>query len=291
MTRTAQIVAGLAILWLGLVAVPAHGQRVQFPTPLGTDASGSAGRLHRGVENPCLVARIWRRQHRLSAVGLGLCPRSHGCRATGLKRPGVAGIPAGPSYAPAAPPGQAFGPAPATGPGPAAANGGILPPPNWDPYAPPGPAQPPALFQQEPAIPSPGVPLEPEITFEGMQRFLKELRVDYTWMAGNGDNQFGDNDIELAATFAIPLFNPQTPLLVTPGFAMNFLNGPVTPPAPLNTEMPGHVFDAYLDTAWHPQLRPGWAPTWRSASASIPTSPRLPPRASVTRATPWPCSL
>ena len=108
-----------------------------------------------------------------------------------------------------------------------AANG-VLPPPNWDPYAPPGPSQPPALFQQEPVIPAPGVPLEPEITFEGMQRFLKELSVDYTWMAGNGGNQFGENDIELTSTFAIPIYNPQTPLLVTPGFAMNFLNGPVT---------------------------------------------------------------
>jgi len=259
-TRTAQIVGGLAILWLGLIAVPAHGQRVQFPTPLSTDASGSGGTATTAVGTtsrfPAVVAQV-------PAGGSLVSVQSSPAYAPG---PAAAGppvstgpvspvSPAGPSYAP---PGQSFGPAPANGPGPAAANGSILPPPNWDPYAPPGPAQPPALFQQEPVIPTPGMPVEPEITFEGIQRFLKEFRVDYTWLAGNGGNQFGDNDIELSATFAIPLINPQTPLLVTPGFAMNFLNGPVTSITPpvQDVEMPGHVFDAYLDTAWHPQVTP-----------------------------------
>jgi hypothetical protein len=95
----------------------------------------------------------------------------------------------------------------------------------------------------------------PEITFEGMQRFLKQLSVDYTWLGGSGLNAFADNEVELTATFAVPLYNPQTPLLITPGFAMNFLNGPVTTPTQ-RVEMPGHVYDAFLDTAWHPQATP-----------------------------------
>jgi hypothetical protein len=95
----------------------------------------------------------------------------------------------------------------------------------------------------------------PEISFEGMQRFLKQLNVDYTWLGGSGLSAFSDDEVELTATFAIPLYNPQTPLLITPGFAMNFLNGPVTTPTQ-QVEMPGHVYDAFLDAAWHPQATP-----------------------------------
>jgi hypothetical protein len=244
-------VAGLAILAVGLIAVPAHGQRVQFPAPIGGDVSGSGTTAASNA-----APRSSTELAQVPANGSQIAVQSGSAYATAATVPMSPSPAAGPSYAPAAPAGQVFGPAPATGPAPAAANGGVLPPPNWDPYAAPGSAPPPALFQQEPAIPSPCLPGQPEITFEGMQRFLKELHVDYTWMAGNGGSQFGYNDIELASTFAIPLINPQTPLLVTPGFAAYFLNGPVVPPADPATAMPGHVFDAYLDTAWHPQLTP-----------------------------------
>jgi hypothetical protein len=64
----------------------------------------------------------------------------------------------------------------------------------------------------------------------------------------------GIHDVELTSTFAIPfLYNPDTPLLVTPGFAVHYWNGPTGPPDnPIN--MPPRVYDAFLDTAWNPRI-------------------------------------
>ncbi len=88
-----------------------------------------------------------------------------------------------------------------------------------------------------------------------MQRLLEEVRLDYVWMPGNGMDEFGIHDAELSATFAFPMFyNQQTPLLVTPGFAVHCWSGPKgLPPA---VEVPSRVYDAYLDAAWNPQLTP-----------------------------------
>lgn len=51
------------------------------------------------------------------------------------------------------------------------------------------------------------------------------------------------------------LYNQQNPLLITPGFAMHFLSGPVTQ-APDYAEMPAQLYDAYLDATWRPQVTP-----------------------------------
>ncbi|MFH1920274.1 MAG: hypothetical protein ABIP48_10370 [Planctomycetota bacterium] len=95
-----------------------------------------------------------------------------------------------------------------------------------------------------------------------MKRFLQEVRLDYVWIPGTTASEFGVNDAELSAEFAIPfLRNPQTPLLITPGFAIHYWNGPVTPtappfapPPPEIPPLPSRAYDAYLDAAWQPQL-------------------------------------
>lgn len=85
-----------------------------------------------------------------------------------------------------------------------------------------------------------------------LQRFLQQISFEHTWIYG--DNNFDELAIhrsELSATFGIPVFyNPNTPLLITPGFAFNWLEGPVSGTA----DLPPRVYDAYVDTAWHPQL-------------------------------------
>jgi hypothetical protein len=48
-------------------------------------------------------------------------------------------------------------------------------------------------------------------------------------------------------------YNIETPLLVTPGFAFNFLEGPSSD-APGNPDLPPRVYDAYLDFAWFPRF-------------------------------------
>ena len=72
--------------------------------------------------------------------------------------------------------------------------------------------------------------------------------------------ELGINDADLNVTFAFPLFhNIQTPLLVTPGFAVHYWNGPVsvlplTPTDPAPADLPPQTYDAYLDFGWNPQI-------------------------------------
>ena len=133
----------------------------------------------------------------------------------------------------------------------------IMPPgPTWDPYAPPGTLPPPPLipdsaFATAPIIGTGTVAIP-------MQRFLSELRLDYYYLASRGSKKFGVNTLDLSATFAFPfLWNPETPIKVTPGFTFNWWEGPTGSGIPNGTildYLPPRVYDAYLSTGWTPQL-------------------------------------
>lgn len=130
-------------------------------------------------------------------------------------------------------------------------NGPIQQPPaNFDPYATPG-TTPSPLMSQDPYLQ--GVPA---ISIGAMQKFLQHVDLDYHWFAGHGVQELGINDVELSATFALPMFfNSQTPLLITPGFAVHYWNGPVSmAPPPPPADLPPRTYDAYLDAAWNPQV-------------------------------------
>lgn len=90
-----------------------------------------------------------------------------------------------------------------------------------------------------------------------MTRFLQEIRLEHHWLARSGSKPFGTNDSELTATFALPfLYNQQTPLLVTPGFAVHQWDGPVSvslDPS-VSADLPPRAYDAFLDAAWNPQV-------------------------------------
>jgi len=140
-------------------------------------------------------------------------------------------------------PGQAV-----AGPAPTATLDGTIAPPSldWDPYATPGVTQP-TLVPNDPYLSS----SQPGLSFAKMRRLLEEVRLDYVWMPGTTTDELGINDVELSGTFAIPCFaNLESSLLVTPGFAVNFWNGPV------DVDFPPQTFDAYLDTAWQPKFTP-----------------------------------
>ena len=92
-----------------------------------------------------------------------------------------------------------------------------------------------------------------------LQRLLQQISFEQTWIYDNNKSDgMGLNRTELAATFGVPIFyNPNTPLLISPGFAFNWLDGPVTidpNDGGSGADMPPRVYDAYLDFAWHPQL-------------------------------------
>ena len=85
-----------------------------------------------------------------------------------------------------------------------------------------------------------------------LQRLLRQISFEHTWLyGGSKPDQLEINRTELSATFGVPIFyNPDTPLLITPGFAFNWLGGP----ASVAANLPPRVYDAYLDSAWHPRL-------------------------------------
>jgi hypothetical protein len=96
--------------------------------------------------------------------------------------------------------------------------------------------------------------LNPDGTVQRLQRFLQQISLEHTYLYGDhGPGDLAINRTEMAATFGVPIFyNPHTPLLITPGFAFNWLEGPIGPDA----DLPPRVYDAYLDTAWYPRFSP-----------------------------------
>jgi len=170
-----------------------------------------------------------------------------------LLGPAVSPAPAGsPFLPPSLGPAVAPGPSPGLLPGPPAAfEGTIQPPPSWDPYGSPG------------LTPAPLLPNDPYLqsgslfgTTAPATRLLQEVRLEHHWISSGGSHSFGTNDPEITARFAFPFcYNRQTPLLVTPGFAVHLWDGPETTPAD-PVDLPPRVYDAYLDAAWNPQIAP-----------------------------------
>ncbi|MCA9259700.1 MAG: hypothetical protein KDA61_10895 [Planctomycetales bacterium] len=93
-------------------------------------------------------------------------------------------------------------------------------------------------------------------TVARLQRFLQQISFEHTYLFGEArDQELEINRSELSATFGIPVFyNADTPLLVTPGFAFNWLKGPLSDGTADSADLPPQLYDAYLDAAWHPKL-------------------------------------
>ena len=135
-------------------------------------------------------------------------------------------------------------------------NQGTLPPPGWDPYASPGATTNPTLLSPDyyPEVPT----LDFAKANEWRQRLVDELRLDYYFLPARGSKRFGTNDLDLSTRIAIPFpYNKETPFLVTPGFAFHWWEGPISNQLAWTSPMshlPPRVYDAYLDTAWNPQI-------------------------------------
>jgi hypothetical protein len=249
----------VAVAALALVAAsPAEGQRVQLPSSLPMNTApatapassgpryGSYGAYGTSPGSPVVSVPP---SGTTNAPSYGAAPNGYAASAPpaygGGQAPIYGGVPA-----------LGYGTSPAP-PGPTATfQGDIVPPPSWDPYATPG-VNPPTLFPQDPTMPAyPGAPSNALTT---MTRFLQDISMDYVWIPGTASKEFGVNDVDLSATFAIPfLCNPQTPLLVTPGFGFHFWNGPMSTNAalPESPDLPPRAYDAYLQGAWNPQIAP-----------------------------------
>ncbi len=236
MVKTVRLIPTLLALGCALVASSAMAQRVQFASPVETQATAPAAAA------PVVTA---------PPTATFVQPTAPTSPYPSLATPAPGATLGAPTAGPYTPP-QGYGnPTPMT-PGAAVQT----PPPTWDPYATPGTACPAPLMSQDPAFTT----AVPAVTMASMQKFLQHVDFQYDWFAGhNGASrheELGINDLELSATFAFPLFhNSQTPLLVTPGFAVHYWEGPlsVPPPTPV-ADLPAQTYDAYLDAAWNPQV-------------------------------------
>lgn len=261
--------SGVLAALVVLAASPTAGQqRVQFPSKIPTNTAQltTPGATYGTAPAGSVATPPTYGASPVPAYGAGATPTygttpapAYGAGVTPSYPSGVApsyGTGVAPSYAPGTVPGYSPGYSPGFTPGPAATfQGGIQPSTTFDPYATPGVAQP-TLFPQDPTMPAyPGAPSD---SLTKVTRFLQEMRMDYVYIPGTASNEFGVNDCDLTAEFAIPfLRNPQTPLLITPGFTFHWWNGPVSPDPlfPLaNGELPPRAYDAYLNAAWNPQL-------------------------------------
>jgi hypothetical protein len=118
------------------------------------------------------------------------------------------------------------------------------------PYAPtpysPAPA-PSALYPEGIQMP------QSDFSMQQTLKFMQDIRLRWTWLAYTGDNPLGVNDVETNVTFAVPFLQIKSPLMITPGFAIHFFQGPVTE-FPQFATLPPRTYDAYLDTAWYPRV-------------------------------------
>lgn len=87
---------------------------------------------------------------------------------------------------------------------------------------------------------------------DSKEGFFQRLGASDTWIDRGSSSDFGLNEVDLYAMFALPAPNREWPLLITPTFNPRFIDGPVAP------ELPPQIFEAYVDFLWLPRLSDRW---------------------------------
>ncbi len=129
--------------------------------------------------------------------------------------------------------------------GPTATLQGIQP--NFDPYC--------DSCDAPPALPPGPLVGAPDVAYAQTTRFWQYTSFEYTFLAPTGGSKkLGLDRLETSATFAMPLAYQWAPLLITPGFAVNYWNGPEGDATLATPDLPPRTYDAYLDFAWRPQV-------------------------------------
>jgi hypothetical protein len=82
--------------------------------------------------------------------------------------------------------------------------------------------------------------------------FFQKLSFSGTWLDRGQPLDYGQSELELYATFAVPMPGREWPLLITPLFEVQYLDGPVSP------DLPPRLYETYLDFLWVPRLNENW---------------------------------
>ncbi len=75
---------------------------------------------------------------------------------------------------------------------------------------------------------------------------------DAVWLAPGGATGMGMLDVSTSLMLAFPMLTRESPLLLTPGFALHELSGPAAP------DVPAQLYDATLEIRWLRPLGPRW---------------------------------
>jgi len=79
---------------------------------------------------------------------------------------------------------------------------------------------------------------------------FQKVLFDATWLAPGGTNGMGVNDLALQSIFAVPCPTRNSPLVMTPGFDVQYLQGPKY------SDLPPRLYDGYVDFRWLSQITP-----------------------------------
>jgi hypothetical protein len=107
--------------------------------------------------------------------------------------------------------------------------------------------QAPGQTDTAPATPPPAEPQLPPGVRDG---FFQKVLADATWLAPGGADGMGTNDLQLQGIFALPCPTRTSPLVITPGFAVHYLQGPK------NVDLPPQLHEGYAQFRWLSQVTP-----------------------------------
>ncbi len=110
----------------------------------------------------------------------------------------------------------------------------------------------------------PSLPDQPELPPDARPGTFQKLIFDGQWLPRGGSDGLGLSSMELKGVLALPVPSRQYPLIITPGFAMHYFDGPSTghrhapPHGWAERDLPPRVYDAYAQVRWMRRLGPRW---------------------------------
>jgi hypothetical protein len=82
--------------------------------------------------------------------------------------------------------------------------------------------------------------------------FFQRLRLSGGWIDKAGDDGLGITNLKTSLTGAVPLGSFENLLLVTPGFEVDYLDGPA------QADLPSRLYDTGVDFMWRRQFNDRW---------------------------------
>jgi hypothetical protein len=97
------------------------------------------------------------------------------------------------------------------------------------------------------------LPQQPELPPDARPGMFQKLVFDGQWLPRTGGSDgLGLSSMQLRTILAVPIPSREYPLIITPGFAVHYFDGPAGP------DLPARVYDAYAQLRWMRRLGSRW---------------------------------